>query len=150
MQLNSSSWLELSNVDFKQLLSVGGQYAESLINQLNNPFWKDLLGHWAFFCEKVKTESVKQILDSPLWFNSNFNIGNRFIKVWFQKGITTIYDLIDRNGNWYDFERLKEACGIKSTFLNYLNVLNCIPNAWKDVINEDKVYSILKKDKRKM
>ena len=62
-----------------------------------------------FFCKKVKIESVKQILDSPLWFNSNFNIGNRFIKDWFQKGITTIYDLIDRNGNWYDFERLKEA-----------------------------------------
>ena len=37
MQSNSSSWLELSNVDFKQLLSVGGQYAERLINQLNNP-----------------------------------------------------------------------------------------------------------------
>ena len=49
VQSNSSSWLELSNVCFKQLLSVGGQYAESLINQLNNPFWKDLLGHWAFF-----------------------------------------------------------------------------------------------------
>ena len=25
MQSNNSSWLELSNVDFKQLLSVGGQ-----------------------------------------------------------------------------------------------------------------------------
>ena len=95
MQSNSSSWLELSNVDFKQLLSVGGQYAESLINQLNNPFWKDLLGHWAFFCEKVKIESVKQILDSPLWFNSNFNIGNRFIKDWFQKGITNMTSLIE-------------------------------------------------------
>ena len=98
-----------------------------------------------FFCKKVKIEPVKQILDSPLWFNSNFNIGNRFIKDWFQKGITTIYDLIDRNGNWYDFERLKEAYGIKGTFLNYLNVLNSIPNSWKDVINENKVYSILNK-----
>ena len=51
MQLNNSYWLELSNVDFKQLLSVDGQYADSLINQLNNPLWKDLPGHWAFFCE---------------------------------------------------------------------------------------------------
>ena len=47
--LRRAVMLELSNVDFKQLLSVGGQYAESLINQLTNPFWKDLLGHWAFF-----------------------------------------------------------------------------------------------------
>ena len=54
MQSNSNSWLELSNVDFKQLVSVGGQYAESLINQLNNPFWKDLLGHWAFYVKKLK------------------------------------------------------------------------------------------------
>ena len=98
-----------------------------------------------FFVKKVKIESVKQILDSPLWFNSNFDIGNRFIKDWFQKGITTIYNLIDRNGNWYDFERLKEAYGIKGIFLNYLTVLNSIPNAWKEVINDNKVYFILNK-----
>ena len=117
MQSNNSSWLQLSNVDFKQLLSVGWQYAESLINQLNNPLWKDPLDHWALFCKTVKIESVKHILDSPLWFNSNFNIGNRSIKDWFQKGITTIYDLIDRNGNWYDFESLKTAYGIGGIFL---------------------------------
>ena len=111
MQSNNSSWFQLSNIDFKQLLLVGGQYAESLINRFFNPFWKDLLGHWALFFVKKEVEAVKQILDSPLWFNSNFNIGKLIFKDWFQKGITTIYDLIDRNGNWIDFEKLKEHTG---------------------------------------
>ena len=36
-------------------------------------------------------------------------------------------------------------CGIRGTFLDYLNVLNKIPNTWKDIINNNKVYSILNK-----
>ena len=34
-----------------------------------------------------------------------------------------IYDLIDRNGNWYDFERLKEAYGIRVLFLGLFGCL---------------------------
>ena len=29
--------------------------------------------------------------------------------------------------------------------MDYLNILDGIPNAWKDVINDNKVYSILNK-----
>ena len=53
MQSNNSSWLELSKVEFPKLLSVGGQYAESLSNHLANPFWTDLLSHWTFSVKKL-------------------------------------------------------------------------------------------------
>lgn len=39
-----------------------------------------------------------------------------------------MYDLIEGHGEWYAFERLKEVYGIRDTFLDYLNVLNKIPN----------------------
>ena len=145
MQSNSSSWLELSKVEFPKLFSIGRQYAESWSNHLTYPFWKDILSHWTLFCKQVKIESINQIFESPLWLNANINSGKLFIKDWFQKGTKSIYDLIDGHGEWYAFEWLKVVCGIRGTFLDYLNVLNKIPNTWKDIINNNKVISILNK-----
>ena len=36
---------------------------------------KDLVLSLATFCEVFKVENIKQILDSPLWYNSNLSRG---------------------------------------------------------------------------
>ena len=63
------SWYSLSGIDYQKLFSFGMGYAKYLRQNLQNPFWKDVLQNWAEFCKEVKTESIKQILDSPLWYN---------------------------------------------------------------------------------
>ena len=58
---------------------------------------------------------------------------------WFSKGIITIGDILDGNGNFYTFERLKEIFRVKGTLLNYENVIQKIPNQWKNIINANRV-----------
>ena len=59
------SWYSLSCIDYQKLFSFGMGHAKYLRQNLQNPFWKDVLQNWAEFCKEVKTESIKQILDSP-------------------------------------------------------------------------------------
>ena len=85
--------------------------------------------------------SIKSILSAPLWFNSHIRNGNNlYVKNWDNKGIKTIGDVLDNNGNFYTFDTLKEIYGVRGTFLNYENILHKIPNQWKNLINENRVF----------
>ena len=61
----SISWYKLSQIDFKKLLSMGAGYAQEVINDITNPFWKDILKSWYQFCNSVEVNSVNDVLDSP-------------------------------------------------------------------------------------
>ena len=139
----NQEWYSLSKVDFHKLLSCGSGYSIDLSKNLSNPFWKDCLNSWAKFCNVCKVESVKQILCSPLWFNNNLIKGqNSYINNWFKKGIKQISDLLDINGNFYQFDILKEMYGINSTFLDYQSLIHKIPNYWKNMIINNRLVSI--------
>ena len=117
-----------------------------LVSNISNPFWKDLLLSWASFCEILKLIIYKKILDSPILYNSKLSRGRYFyIKNWFEKGGRLISDLIDENGNLYQFERFKEIYGVRGTYLEYMYhaLLTKIPDLWKTVINYNKPYCIL-------
>ena len=60
---------------------------------------------------------------------------NNYVK----KGILFVGDI---NGNFYDFETLKEKYLINGTFLDYQYVLNKILRAWRTEIDENMVYVI--------
>ena len=87
-------------------------------------------------------DSVQQIIDSSIWFNSNFIQKYLFINNWCKKGVTTIADLIDDQGNFYKFETFKRIYSIRGTALDYQHLLNKKPNKWKTVITNNKVFTI--------
>ena len=114
---------------------MGVQYAERLSETLLNPFWKDFMKHWSKFGKVVRIENIKQILDSPLWLNSNIGSGKLYIKDWYEKGIKSVYDLTDVSSNWCEFNRLMEICKIRGTVLDHVHVLSKTDNDWKLKIN---------------
>ena len=65
---------------------------------------------------------------------------NLYVHNWDNRGIKTIGDLLDNNGNSYTFDRLKEIYRVRGTFLNYENILRRIPNEWKNIINANRVF----------
>ena len=139
-------WYSLSTVDFHKLLSCGSGYSIDLSKNLSNPFWKDCLNSWAKFCNVCKVESIKQILCSPLWFNNNLIRGqNLYINNWFKKGIKQISDLLVINGNFYQFDVLKEMYGINGIFIDYQSLIHKIPNYWKNMIINNRLVSIQRK-----
>ena len=65
-----------------------------------------------------------------------------YINEWFNKGVRLISDLVDLNGNIYQFQRFKDIYGVRGTFLDYQALITKIPNRWKNIINENKPYCI--------
>ena len=45
--------------------------------------------------------------------------GFLYISARYSNGIKTIGDILDDNGNFYTFDRLKEIYRVRGTFLNY-------------------------------
>ena len=55
---------------------------------------------------------------------SNLNRGqNLYINNLFKKGIKKVSDLLDKDGNMYQFDALKETYGVNGTFLD-LPIIN--------------------------
>ena len=95
------------------------------------------------FCNVCKVESVNHILCSPIWFSNNLNRGqNLYIKSWFKKGIKQVSDLLDIDGNMYQFGVLKETYGFNGTFLDYQSLIRKIPNNWKNITINNRQVSI--------
>ena len=73
---------------------------------------------WQEFCNNVKTETTREILDASLWYNNNLRNGSNYCKYdWYRKGIRQVSDLLDEHGNFYDFDYLKDNCGVRGDFL---------------------------------
>ena len=90
------------------ILSYGHGYATQIYAYIDNPFWKDLLLSWSTYCDKLKVENIKEVLDFPIWYNSNLTRGHTFyINEWFNKGVRLVSELVDLNGNIYQFQRFK-------------------------------------------
>ena len=132
-------WSSLSNIEFANLFSLGDGYALHKIQELRNPFWTDILQSWKEFINCQKAENLSDILYSPVWFNSELQRGQSlFYKNWYDKGIRNILDIINVNGEFYNFVDLKNTFGIRGTFLSYRALINRIPNDWKTKINNSK------------
>ena len=135
-------WYSLSKVDFHLLRKCRSGYSIDLSKNLSNLFWKDCLNSWAKFYNVCKVESIKPILCSPLWFNNYLIRGqNLYINNGFKKGIKQISDLLDINGNFYQFDVLKEIYGVNGTFLDYHSLIHKIPNYWKIMIINNRLVS---------
>ena len=111
---NNNNWSTLSNINFNNLCSLGDKYFRSLNKDLNNPFWTDVLESLYKYYSSFKIQDLDDILSSPIWCNSHLsNTDNFLYKHWFNKGIRTVNDLIDSNGNIYTFEGFKEIYKIR-------------------------------------
>ena len=62
----NSAWYTLSHIDFTSLLSYGHGYAAQIHRDIDNPFWKDFLLSWISYCDKLKIENIKEVLDIPI------------------------------------------------------------------------------------
>ena len=90
---------------------------------------------------RPKDSTVNQlleILNAPLWYNKKLINGHSFfINEWYKKDIRQVSDLLNEQGNMFDFEALKTRYGIRGTFLEYEALKNKIPNRWKNMLNDN-------------
>ena len=119
--------------DLNRFFTCRPEFFVELSKNLHNPSLKDCLNSWSKVCNVCIVESINHILCSPIWFNNNSNRGqNVYINNWLEKGIKHVSDLLDIDGNMYQFH--VESYGINGTFLDYHSLLLKIQNNWKNII----------------
>ena len=135
---NEWSWSRLSHIDFRKLVIFGDGYAKHWASNLRNPFWIDLLNSWKSFLKCNTASHIEDVLYLPIWINSELQHGeNLNIKNWYQKGRRNITDLINDYGTFYDFNQFKTLFNVRVTFFDFQGVINRIPLAWKNLLNNN-------------
>ena len=68
---------------------------------------------------------TRLILDTSLWYNKKLINGHDFyINEWYRKGIRQVADLLDDQGNIYDFDVFKILFGVRGTILDFQSLTN--------------------------
>lgn len=99
---------------------------------IRSTFLKDVLSAWSYAnFNKEITDVGKEII----WNNTNIKLSNKpFVFCeWMEKGVIFIEHIYDyRKKQFYSFNEIQNLYGIaQSNFLNYHQLIKCIPKEWK-------------------
>ena len=126
----STCWFKLMSVEIQHLDSLvtfGDEWIKKFTPKLN-PFWKEVFKNWSSFCKNLKVKSNQDILHSSLWFNSQISKKEMFFPDWSLKGIKTVADLLDPDGNVITIESLRKTYKFTPNILNYYTMKSLTSN----------------------
>ena len=80
------------------------------------------------FLDKVKPNSLKELLSIPLWYNESIKVGGNviFYRSWKNKGILMINDLLDPNWDLLIYVEFQRKYQLQSNFLAYEGIVKSI------------------------
>lgn len=102
----------MANIDTSDLVKLGIHYISLKVAEVTNPFWKDVLSSWLSYFKKVEISSIDEILYSPLWYNNFFVDTSLFLKSWYEKHVFYVIDLLNNEGEFYDFTEFKRLFNV--------------------------------------
>ena len=109
--------------------------------RVTNPFWKEILLNWAQIA--VEPSTVVNILNAPLWHNSNIMVGGNpaYYNALASREILYVYDIVNHNNgsilSYVDFKTKFNVGDKECNFLRYKSLCSAIPKQWKDLLNND-------------
>ena len=59
--------------------NFGAEFISTKIKRTDNPFWKDVFSGYKVFLDSLNPITWDQFLSQPIWFNSNFNVGETYV-----------------------------------------------------------------------
>lgn len=100
-------------------------------------FYKDILNSWLL----LPTESVNtglHVQGQFIWNNKSITIEKRpiFWKRWYDKGIKYVGDLLDADSNFLDANDLNQIYGLKTNFLEVLQIRQAMPYEWRRLVHD--------------
>ena len=109
------------------MTALDTKYAEEMLKNIENPFWKDILTAYIKTKEKIELRE-DNILKIPVFYNNNICIDKRYVfwKDWYKKDIRFINDLVKENRELYSQEELIERYNITTNYLHYQGIIKSI------------------------
>ena len=113
-----ASFPHIHNMD--KIYFYGDIYLKKLLTSVKNPFWNDTIKALLILFEKPSFKGFDSIVAMPIWYNSD--IIKEKLDPWVKKGIMTIGDVIDKNGNILDKQTIERTWNVNCNFLFYLRL----------------------------
>ena len=87
--------------DFNNIAKFGNSYPVILMKRVKNSFWKDCLDAFRSFAHNIHSSSFDVFLTEPVFYNPYILIDKKpfYNCKWYQKGISQITDVFNKNGN---------------------------------------------------
>ena len=103
-----------------------------------NDFYDKLLETWGEI-HFHEPSSTKEICAEYLWNNSNIRVQNYPInyRMWKEKNIMYVKDLLDNNGCIADKSYLENKYNLKCKPLEYESLISALPKQWKKLLQAD-------------
>ena len=139
-----------------------------------NVFWFDVIKHYRRAYALCITNKADEFLSECINFNINIKRENKHLNLdsWIRHGATKIGDIIDDNGNYYDYVDFKDKFPTVTTnHREYLQIINSIkqyqnkvnitlnrndkrnelPKFWQTLVNGDNknIYCLIKRTPKK-
>ena len=79
--VSNSKWQYIikSNLNIKDLINFGKSYSESLIKQINNPFWSDVIKSYSSVIQLKEENTTEYFLSNPIFHNPEILIGKTLL-----------------------------------------------------------------------
>ena len=134
--INNCKWQNLlkSEIEIDKLSGCNIKYAENIITNIQNKFWKDMLQSFINI-NNIKLVNEDMVLQSRMFYNENIKIGGShiFYNTWYKKRIRFLNDLINERGEFYTHEEFKEMIGMNSNTFQYHGTIKAIKVYLKDI-----------------
>lgn len=130
--LMDSEWKEFTlNLysELENLNKFGTDYANIVIKNISNPFWKDVMKHYKTLSHKCKPTSVHDFMAEHIHYNNNITRDNKviFVKKWADHNILYVKQLLNDNGNFMNYgEFLIKFPDVRTNFILFQGILNAV------------------------
>ena len=110
----------ITSLTTKHLIICGDYFIQRMIRKINNMFWKDVLNSWVLFQQKFTFVNEEDILSLNIWNNNDILINRKPViyKNYFERGVIFLYDLLDSQGRFMDYDTFSTKYNIHYIFLN--------------------------------
>ena len=102
---------------FNLIYIYGDVFLQKRQKLVSNRFWRDVVQSVYFVYNNATIKSLKHLLAMPIWYNTK--IIEEKIQSWVDKGILTIGDLCDAEGQIFSIEYIQNVLKLKCDFLLY-------------------------------
>lgn len=115
----------LKNID-----KFGGEYANNIMQRINNPFWHDVAKHYKKLCNKYTVDSAYNFLSEHIHYNANITRDKKviFVKQWVDANIYQIKDLMNNDLKFCTYEEFKQKYPAitRTNFLMYEGIIQTL------------------------
>jgi hypothetical protein len=130
---------KLGKADLTEVVNGNNKYEDIIQVLPKNTIWEEAARCWCKVNHREQLDSVDDIIEESLWFNSHIKIGGMTLHkpIWVEEGITQIWDILTEDKKrLLTYREFLAKFKIRANFLEYGGLRKAIPGEWRKKLRE--------------